>query len=94
MQMHMDLTMQAYTRSVCNLGMDSGINLDVFVNQQLYAIILFVFILELYRVCSRTEELEVGMKVKQCQTKYRAMHVLPRVPSGCASLTPDLPFNY
>lgn len=77
MQMHMDLAVQAYTRSVCNLGMDSGINLDLLVNQQLYALILFVFILELYRVCSRKEELEAGMKVKQGQTKYRA--------NGCTS---------
>jgi hypothetical protein len=92
MQMHMDLAMQAYTRSECNLGMDSGINLDVFVNRQLNAIILIVFILELYRVCSRKEELEVGIQVKQGQIKYgtvraNGMHVLPRVPSGCASLT-------
>lgn len=51
MHMHMDLATQAYTRSVCDLGMDSGINLDISVKRQPYAY-LICFILDLYRVCN------------------------------------------
>lgn len=44
MQMHMDLATQAYTRSVCDLGMDSGINW-IFLSSNSHMIILFVLYL-------------------------------------------------